>query len=59
MIDQAGNVKEGTYTECFLAEEYLLPEDVYTNRYAAFLGGDSGILTIENLNFPEGSACCF
>ncbi len=54
VIDQAGNVKEGTYTECFLAEEYLLPEDVYTNRYAAFLGGDSGILTIENLNFPEG-----
>lgn len=54
VIDQEGNIKEGSYEECLLVEDYLTAEDVYTNRYASFLGGDTGILTIENNNLPDG-----
>ena len=42
------NAVRGTYAESLLQSEYIENEDKYTNRYAAFLGGDYPLTTITN-----------
>lgn len=45
--------REGDFRSAFIYEEHLEPEDVYANKYAAYLGGDYAQATLQNHLQPQ------
>lgn len=45
--------RSGDFVSALVFDEYIKNSDVYTNRYAAWLGGDHALLTIDNKLQPD------